>query len=139
MSRYSNPQYVIGNTSHGMLHRIAHRLLNGPNSGKDRKVVEQYNNLEEDIRLGIAMGELDTGHENQRHEMQGDDLSNDFVYHTYELGDTTPTRHTSPVSGLPAPPRSQTDDNISQDDSLTDYLRADIRNLTLHHFLHSSC
>ena len=124
MSRYSDPQYVIGNTSHGMLRRIAHRLLNGPNNGKDRRVLEEYNNLEEDIRLGIATGELDTGHENQRHEMQGDDLENDYEYPCYELGDTTPPRGSSPMGGLPAPERSQTDDDISQDGHLAEYLGA---------------
>ena len=142
MSRYSDPQYVIGNTSHGMLRRIAHRLLNGPNSGKDRKVVEEYNKLEEDIRLGIVRGELDTGHENQRNEMQGDDVGNDIVYPIYELGDTTPRRptspisglsapprgqpdeETSPISGLSAPPRGQPDEDISHDDRLAGYLQA---------------
>lgn len=124
MSRYSDPQYVIGNTSHGMLRRIAHRLLNGPNNGKDRRVLEEYNKLEEDIRLGIATGELDTGHENQRNEMQGDDFDNDCEYPCYELGDTTPPRRSSPIGGLPAPPRSQTDDDISQDGRLAEYLGA---------------
>ena len=122
MSRYSDPQYVIGNTSHGMLRRIAHRLLNGPNNGKDRRVLEEYNKLEEDIRLGIVSGELDTGHENQRNEMQGDDFGNDCEYSCYELGDTTPPRHSSPIGGLPAPPRSQMDDDISQDGRLAEYL-----------------
>ena len=124
MSRYTAPQYVIGNTSYGMLRRIAHRLHNGPSSGKDRKVVGEVNLLEEEIRLGISMGELGTGQEHQVHEMEDTELGNDHIYPRYELGYSTPKRHASPISNLPDPPHSQTDDDMTQYDRLADYLQA---------------
>ena len=123
MLRYTAPQYVIGNTSHGMLRRTAHRLHNGPNSGKDRKVVEEDNKLEEEIRLGIRMGELDTGHDHQVNEMQGADFGDDYIYPRYELGDTSLTRDTL-ISGLPVPPPSQTDGEMFQDYRLANYLQS---------------
>ena len=132
LSRRPEPK-AIYEISPGILHRITHRLQDRSNSGKERKVVEGYSILEEKINLGISnsileekislgisKGELDTEHEIQLHEMQ----AADYPCLRYELGDSTPKRRSFPIGGLPDSPRSHTDNIMSQDHRLADYIEA---------------
>lgn len=65
---------MIGNSTPGILRRIAQRLRNGPNTAVRSKAPEEQEHAlahDELVRQGFERGELGIGFDNQRYEMSG--------------------------------------------------------------------